>query len=162
MADDREHGGARLRAVLTSREGLGALFLLGCAAVVGIEASGLSMGRGRMVGPGYFPAILAGLLVIFAAILLVQAWAPGRARVQPGSLRPPLMMVAAVAAFGLLFPLIGAAGAIVVLVVLAALAESGRRPLELAVLAVALVALIWLVFRLGLNLQLPMWPGDAG
>ncbi|MCB1360856.1 MAG: tripartite tricarboxylate transporter TctB family protein, partial [Rhodobacteraceae bacterium] len=77
-------------------------------------------------------------------------------------LRPPAMMVLSIAAFGLLFPLIGAAGAITVLIVLAALAESGRRPLELAVLSVVLVALIWLVFRLGLNLQLPMWPGDRG
>lgn len=162
MADGREAFTARLRATLLSREGLGALFLLACALVVGLEASRLDMGRGRMVGPGYFPAILSGLFVLFAMILLVQAWAPGRAKVAIGPLRPPLMMVAAVAAFGLLFPLIGGAGAIAVLAVIAALAEAGRRPVELLVLALALVALIWLVFRLGLSLQLPMWPGDIG
>ena len=147
---------------LLSREGVSGLFLLLCAGLVGLEASGLAMGRGRMVGPGYFPMILAGLLAMFGATLLVQAWRGDRVAIALGPLRPPAMMVLSIAAFGLLFPLIGADGAITVLIVLAALAESGRRPLELAVLSVVLVALIWLVFRLGLNLQLPMWPGDRG
>ncbi len=150
-----------LRGVLTSREGLGALFLLVCALIVGIEASGLSMGRGRMVGPGYFPAILCALFVLFAVILLVQAIAPGRVSVEFGPLRPPAMMIAAIAGFCLTFPFLGAGGAIIVLVVIAALAESGRGPVELLVLSVVLVALVWLVFRIGLNLQLPMYPGDV-
>ena len=59
---------------LLSREGVSGLFLLLCAGLVGLEASGLAMGRGRMVGPGYFPMILAGLLAMFGATLLVQAW----------------------------------------------------------------------------------------
>lgn len=153
---------AALLAALRSREGLSALFLLICAVIVGIEASGLSMGRGRMVGPGYFPAILSALFALFALLLLIEALRPGRSPVELGPLRPPVMMVAGIAAFGVLFPLIGAGGAIVVLVLLTALAETGRRPLELVILAVALVALVWLVFRVGLNLQLPMWPGDVG
>ncbi|MBN8291785.1 tripartite tricarboxylate transporter TctB family protein [Rhodobacter sp. NTK016B] len=147
--------------ILTAREGLGAVFLLICALIVGIEASGLSMGRGRMVGPGYFPAILCALFVLFAVILLVQAIAPGRVTVAFGPLRPAAMMIAAIAAFCLTFPFLGAGGAIIILVVIAALAESGRRPLELLILSVVLVALVWLVFRIGLNLQLPMYPGDV-
>ncbi len=146
---------------LFSRERLGALFLFLCAGICAWEALGLRLGTARNMGPGYFPWILSGLFALFGLILLVQS-RHDDAPLDPGPLRSVLWIIGGVAAFGLLLPYTGAVVALVVLVVMAALAEEGRRPLGVLVLALALVVLVWLLFRVGLNLQLPMLPGDRG
>ena len=150
----------RIAALLT-RERAGALFLLICALITGLQASHLRLGTARMMGPGYFPWILTGLFVLFALLLLVSARSVD-APIDTGPLRPVGMIIASVAVFGLLLPVTGGAVAIVALVVLAALAESGRTARGLIVLSLVLVVMVWLVFRLGLNLQLQMYPGDRG
>ena len=150
----------RIPALLT-RERMSAAFLLVCALITGLQASTLRLGSARMMGPGYFPWILTGLFVLFAVLVLVNA-RHDDAPLDTGPLRPVGLIIAGVAVFALLLPVTGAAVAIVALVVLSALAESGRKPLGLIVLALVLVLLVWLVFRLGLNLQLHMYPGDRG
>lgn len=146
---------------LFTRERLAALFLFLCAGICALEAHGLRMGPARSMGPGYFPWILGGLFALFGLIVLLQSRG-GDAPLDPGPLRPVLWIIGGVAAFAVLLPLTGAAVALIVLVVMAALAESGRRPLPVLMLALVLVAMVWLVFRLGLKLQLPMLPGDRG
>ncbi|SFJ79394.1 tripartite tricarboxylate transporter TctB family protein [Celeribacter neptunius] len=148
----------RLIAASTSRSGLGALLLFIFAGITFKEVSGLRLGNPGAMGPGYFPAILGGLFVLFGIILSVEAWANPQDRIYFGRMRPVVMLLAGIILFGLLYRLLGGAIAIAALVVVSALAERGRSPRELAGLVAVVVLLVWLIFVVALDLQLNMLP----
>jgi ABC-type Na+ efflux pump permease subunit len=146
-------------AALTSKAGIGALFLFGCAAIVYVELDKLFMGTPASMGPGYFPAILGGFFVVFGAVLGVEAWRNPEDRIFYGQIRPVVYLLGSIVLFGVLYPLVGGALAIAVLVLVSALAERGRSKRELAGLVIAVLALVWVVFVIALDLQLNMLPG---
>lgn len=144
---------------LTSKAGLGALFLFACAAVTFFEVGKLRLGTPDAMGPGYFPAILGGFFLIFGLLLLIEGWRKPGERVIVGQVRPVVYVMGAIILFGLLYPWVGGAVAIAILVLVSALAERGRSWRELAGLVLVVLALVWVVFVLALGLQLTMLPG---
>jgi hypothetical protein len=148
----------RLALAITSKAGLGALLLFAAAVVTFSQVARLRMGTPSAMGPGYFPAILGGLFVLFGAILLVEGWRKPGDRVEFGPMRPVAFILGAIVLFGLLYRPLGGALAVAVLVVVAALAERRRTGRELTALVLAVLAMIWVVFVLALDLQLAMLP----
>ena len=148
----------RIGATMKSQSGAGALVLLGFAALIFAEVAHLKIGGAANMGPGYFPATLGGILVLLAAMLLVDGWRRTGEAVDFGSLRAIGFLLGGIVSFALLLDIAGAAIAIVALVTLAALAENRRTIKEIAVLSVIVVALVWLVFVFALQLQLYMLP----
>lgn len=148
----------RLILAVTSKAGLGALFLLACAAVTFSQVSQLRMGRPDAMGPGYFPALLGGLFLFFAVILLVEGWRNPDQRVHLGPLRPVIFLLGAIVLFGLLYPRLGGIVAMTVLITLSAFAETGRSLREVVLLCTAVVVMVWVIFVLALGLQLTMLP----
>ncbi|MFV0244537.1 MAG: tripartite tricarboxylate transporter TctB family protein [Qingshengfaniella sp.] len=148
----------RLSAALTSKSGLGALLLFAAATVTLTEVSNLRMGTPSAMGPGYFPAILGGLFILFGMVLLVEAWQNPDDRIAIGPIAPVACLLGAIVVFGLIYPLLGGALAMSALVILSALAEKGRSLTEVLLLAVVVVGLIWLIFVQALDLQLTMLP----
>jgi len=69
------------------------------------------------------------------------------------------MIIAALTAFGLLIDRGGLVLATAALVLIASAAGGRLRPLHAAVLAAALIAIAIGVFRLGLGIQIRLWPG---
>ncbi len=149
---------SRPLAALTSKAGLGALLLFGCAAVTLTEVNKLRMGTPDAMGPGYFPAILSGLFILFGMILLIEGWRQPHERVEVGKFRPVIYMLGSIILFALLYPLVGGAIAITGLVLVSALAEPGRSWRELLGLTFVVLALVWAIFVVALNLQLTMLP----
>ncbi|WP_165351975.1 tripartite tricarboxylate transporter TctB family protein [Salipiger sp. IMCC34102] len=145
-------------AALTSKSGLGALFLFACAAVTYLEVAKLHLGTPSAMGPGYFPAILGGFFIVFGLILLVEGWRKPQERVEVGQIAPVLYLLGAIVLFGLLYPIAGGVVAIAVLIVVAAIAEPGRTWRELAALTGVVLVAVWVVFVIALDLQLDALP----
>lgn len=160
MTDKPDRG--RIAAALSSKPGLGALFLLGLAGLTFQQGAGLRMGSAASMGPGYFPMILVGFFILFAIILGVEAWRHPDERIAAGPLRPLVLMFAGVVLFSVLLKPAGGAVAIGALVAVTALAETDRTLKEIALLVLVVVALIWVIFGIALNLQLHMLPEALG
>ncbi|MBE9639579.1 tripartite tricarboxylate transporter TctB family protein [Salipiger mangrovisoli] len=132
--------------------------LLLTAAVVLIQVRTLSLGSAAAMGPGYFPAVLAGLLFFFGAVLLVEGWRHPDQRVSLGALMPVVLVLGSIVAFALALKVLGGAIAVLLVVLLSALAEPHRKLGELVLLGVIVLALVWLIFVVGLDLQITMLP----
>ncbi|WP_138470917.1 tripartite tricarboxylate transporter TctB family protein [Poseidonocella sp. HB161398] len=122
----------------------------------------LSMGSLQRMGPGYFPALVAGLSLLLGAVLLAVSLRPGEGVMRIG--RRGAVVIGAVAAailvFGHgigLFGMVPSAFAATYLVTLSQ-PEAGRRQ-RLALSAVS-AGVIWGIFLAALGLQAPAfaWP----
>ena len=118
-----------------------------------------AMGTAADIGPGFFPAIVAALLVLVGASLVIKALALEGPPIEPMRLRPAAFVIAALAAFGLIIERGGLVLAVGALVLVASAAGGKFKPLHSAILAIALIAIAIAIFRLGLGMQIRLWPG---
>lgn len=129
---------------------LGALFALGTRE--------LDMGTPLRMGPGFFPLLLAVLLMLLGATITIKAFVSGPDPHAAPSASVPwrgiALIVAAPVAFGLTLSGLGLMGAVALAVAISSFA-SRKMDLSLAVmLVVGLTGFCVLVFHYGLNLPL--------
>ena len=108
----------------------------------------------RRMGPGFFPAVLGGLVAGAGALILLPALFRGGEAPRP-DWRPFVLVCAALIAFALVLERFGLVAATFALVFLAAVARPGPRPVETLVLAAALAGIAVLVFSEGLGIPIP-------
>lgn len=128
---------------------LGALVLWG--------ASGLRLGTIGRMGPGYFPILIGGLLVLTAVGLVLTERGEGDS--EAWDLRALFVVPAAVVAFGLLLPAYGLIAACVAAVLIGRLALATNTIAGTLLLSVLLPLMIYAIFIVGLGLPLPVFPG---
>lgn len=116
------------------------------------------MGTAADIGPGLFPTIVAAMLVLVGVRLVIGGLAMDGPPVEAMRLRPVAFILAALAAFGLLIERGGLVIAIAALVFVASAAGGRVRWLQTAITAAALIALAIVIFRLGLGMQIRLWP----
>lgn len=112
-----------------------------------------SFGTLRRMGPGFFPAVLGGLVAAFGILILLPA-VLRRAAPPEFDLRAFLFLSAGLLGFSLALERFGLVPATFVLVFLAALGRRGIRPVETGVLAAALAVIGVLLFSRGLGIPL--------
>lgn len=135
----------------------GIMFL--CFAAVGLfVARGYSMGSSGEMGPGYFPVVLGITLGALGIMLVARAITTEDEAVARLSLRPLLLLVIGVIAFGVTIQPLGLVLTLVLTVAIVALAGRESSPLQIAILAAALAALSVGIFHYALRLPLPIWP----
>jgi hypothetical protein len=139
----------------------GLLFVaIGIATVIG--ASDYPLGTIRNIGPGYYPILLGIALVLLGGGITFKGVTisaePSDDEESGFAIRPLVMVVAAVAAFGLLVRPFGLGVAIVALVVISSFAGRDFSIVRVVLICVAMVALSWLVFIYLLGLSMSMWP----
>ena len=138
----------------------GLLFVaIGVATVIG--ASDYPLGTVRNIGPGYYPILLGIALVLLGAgITFKGVTLSAEPSDDEGgfAIRPLVMVVAAVAAFGLLVRPFGLGVAIVALVVISSFAGRDFSIVRVVLICATMVALSWLVFIYLLGLSMSMWP----
>ena len=120
------------------------------------------MGTAARMGPGYFPRALGLILIAIGAVIAAQALrfaGPGFPR---WPLRPTIVVLGGVVLFGAIVERAGLALSTVVLVFVASVASREFRPREALFSAILLAALAVLVFGVGLQVQLPIWPAFGG
>lgn len=135
---------------------LGGLALL---AIGGFFLSGaleMPLGTARRMGPGYFPAMLAIIIIVLGLVILLPAFLRQGELPRP-AWRPFLAVLASVAAFALTMRPLGLIPAVVATVLVSAVADRNSRPLAAIVLAAALALASWVIFVFALGLPLTVF-----
>ena len=136
--------------------GAGVLFLLfGCAGLfLGRE---LDFGSARSMGPGYFPMLISGLIVLIGLIVVGRSLSVEGPAVERLQFRPILVLLVSLAVFSLLIREIGVVLTSILMMVVAAYARPKVALVETLVFAVCAAAFVALVFVFGLNQPMPLW-----
>lgn len=116
------------------------------------------MGTAQEMGSAYFPTIVAAMLVLLGIFLVARSLALEGAPVGSIALKPLLMVLGALAAFGALVAPAGLVAAVVAVVFLSAAGGHEFRLREVLVLTVVLVALAVGIFHFGLGMSIKLWP----
>jgi hypothetical protein len=120
-----------------------------------------SFGNSARPGPGYFPFGLGVLMALLGAVIAFQALTIATQDGEPVgrfAWKPLATIVGAVVLFGLLLPRLGLVLTLPILIILSAMAGDEFRWKEAILNAIILTAFSWLVFIVGLNLTIPLWP----
>lgn len=116
-----------------------------------------SFGTPRAMGPGFFPVVLGGILVVLGGMIALPALRRAGPAVEVAP-RTLAIVTAAILLFAVSLRPLGLVLATALAVLLASLAERGFPWPGRLVLAVALAGLMWLIFVVGLGMSLPVWP----
>jgi hypothetical protein len=122
------------------------------------EAAYYPMGSLLRMGPGFFPCLIAAIIVALGIVLIVNAVRPRAAHDGEGAdvrLRPVLWIGVGIALFALLLERIGLVPATAVLVVVSSLAEPRWRFRRVAAVAVGMTVLVYVVFIVVLQIPIP-------
>ena len=150
---------------LTNRRDLyaGLLFLFFGVGFL-LYAQDYSLGNSRRMGPAFFPTILAVVQIAMAVVVIALAYVKQNADDEPmpqTDLKGMGLVLASVLLFAQLLPLVGFALATPVLVVMSALASPESSWKERIWLAIILTISCILVFKVGLEMPLKVWPWNS-
>lgn len=129
----------------------GTLFIL-IGAFALLAARGYPVGTAMNMGPGYFPKVLGGLLILLGAWVGLRAFRKRRWEPVAWSWKPLAWIVASMLLFGFLMPRLGLLPALAVMLPAAAAAGREFRPREVALLTALMCALAAGLFVYGLKL----------
>lgn len=127
---------------------IGAFFLSG--------ALEMPIGSARRMGPGYFPMVLAGIIILLGVLVLVPAFM-GSGGVPRPDWRPFIAVLAGIAVFAVMMRPFGLVPAVIATVLVSALADRNSRPIGAVLLAVGLAVGSWLIFVVGLGLPMAVY-----
>ncbi len=119
----------------------------------------LRMGTAFRMGPGYFPIIVGGLLVLFGIAVAVLGGESGRPDVGPVAWRGFILITVAPLVFGVVVEALGLVPAMVASVFVSAFASRKMTILLAIILTAGLTTFCVLVFSVGLGLPLPLFAG---
>lgn len=117
-------------------------------------------GTSHRMGPGYFPTVLALLMMFLGLLVLVPSLRPAapETHVDPVGWKGLIVVLGAVALFGVLLPRAGFILSMVVLIIGSAAASNEFNWKETLISTVVLSTACYLVFVKGLELQFSVWP----
>ena len=132
--------------------------------VFAVGATNYSMGSSARPGPGYFPLILSAFMAVLGAVVLFKALTIETDDGDPiGAFawRPLIVIVAAIAFFGLALPRLGMLVTVPILIVITSLAGDEFHWKGVVINAIVLTIGAWAVFIAGLKLTIPLYPWFA-
>lgn len=119
--------------------------------------SGYNMGTAGRMGPGYFPKVLAALLIILGVVSVVRSFISKGEPISDVAFKPLILLLLACALFGFLINRAGLIVALAALVLVSAAASKEFKFDKLALLGlVALIAFCSMVFVKGLGIPMPL------
>ncbi|HEY2558345.1 MAG TPA: tripartite tricarboxylate transporter TctB family protein [Caldimonas sp.] len=116
-------------------------------------------------GAGYFPLGLSVLLALLGAIVLFKSLtieSVGGDRIGSFAWRPLLVIIAAIAVFGVMLEPLGLALTVPVLIFISSLAGDEFHWKGVVLNAIVLTIGSWAIFVWGLKLTIPLWPAFLG
>lgn len=132
-------------------------------AIVGLITVALStsynFGTTARMGPGFFPIVLSGVLVVLGiAILIAGLGNPKPVAPDAFVLKSLVIICASIVLFGLVLMRAGLLVTVPVTAIVASFAQHELKWKQTGIIAVALTAFTWLVFTVGLDLRFPLLP----
>src|SRR3954453_3957435 len=134
------------------------LMLIGIGAVAILVARNYPFGTALRMGPGFFPVVLGGLLIVFGLTILAIGLRQGESMAGSWSLRA-LVILPSLVLFGLLMEYAGFVPAMLVLIFGSATASTEFRFVEVLLFSIGLTALSVAVFGWALGLPYPLIVG---
>jgi hypothetical protein len=128
-------------------------------------ATTYNFGSSARPGPGYFPFGLGVLLALLGALELFKALtieSEGGDPIGHIAWKPLIVILAAVALFGLALPRLGLVITLPLLVLISSWASDEFSLKAALINAAVLIAMSWLIFVKGLSLTIPVWPTIFG
>jgi putative tricarboxylic transport membrane protein len=116
------------------------------------------LGTAARMGPGYFPRVLGGILMLLGAALAARSFALKGGAVTPFAWKAIGVVLGAVAAFGAIVTHAGLVVATTVLIVISGLASREFNLRESLISSAILSVVAVLLFIVGLGLQFPIFP----
>ncbi|RAI44140.1 tripartite tricarboxylate transporter TctB family protein [Rhodoplanes roseus] len=156
--------------MIASKDVWAGLMFIAFAALFAVAGAKLRLGSAGVMGPGYFPMVLAGALALLGLGILGRAVAvhivaggarklplleSARVRIDP---RPLLVLLVALVVFALLVGRAGLVLTTLLVAVIGSFAGTGVRWPQMLMLAAFLSALTYVIFVAALAMPLPVWP----
>ncbi|WP_017961948.1 tripartite tricarboxylate transporter TctB family protein [Rhizobium leguminosarum] len=129
----------------------GALFVA-TGAFFAIQSLGLDLGTTVRMGPGYFPLVLAGVLLLLGAIIFIQALRVEGEPIDPFAWRGMLFILPAPVFFGLTVRGLGFAPSLFLTALIACFASQKMNVFFAIILSLLLTIFSVAVFSYGLGL----------
>jgi hypothetical protein len=151
--------------IKSQRDFWSGLMFIVVGVVFAVGATNYSMGSSARPGPGYFPLILSVLMAILGGFVLFKSLTievEGGDPIGHVAWRPLLVIVAAIAVFGLALPRLGLVITVPILILMTSLAGDEFKWKGVLATAIVLTVGSWAIFVLGLKLVIPMWPWFVG
>ena len=117
------------------------------------------LGTALRMGPGYFPMILGGVLILFGVVLILRGLRSDQKIQGQWSIRALVVLPISMALFGVLIDLAGFIPAIVGLVFLSSASSRECKFFEVLSLSVSLSVISVILFIWGLGLPYPLIKG---
>jgi hypothetical protein len=130
------------------------LIATGVGAIV--IASNYAFGDSLRMGPGYFPSVLGGILILFGLYIGGTALRSGEKLVGSWSLRALTILPLSLILFGLLIDRAGFVPALMVLIFGSATASTQFRAIETLLFSIFLTALCVAIFIWALGMPYPL------
>ncbi len=139
------------------RDVLAGLIFAGLGLAFAIGATSYQMGSAARMGPGLFPLLVGGLLVVLGGVIAIKPTLDGETGpVTPPAWRGLALVLGAFIVFGVTVRGLGLMPSLFITALLAALASRLTSPLVALLLATALTIVSYLIFVVGLQLNLPL------
>jgi putative tricarboxylic transport membrane protein len=138
---------------------LSGLFFIGTGGLGIYMAQDYPMGTALRMGPGYFPIVLSGMLILFGIYCLIQGLL--HPEKLPGNWSPRALLILPISAviFGILMEHAGFIPALIALVFVSAYASREFKFTEVLLMAIGLTVGSWALFIWGLGLPYPLFVG---
>jgi hypothetical protein len=145
--------------IADNKDVLAGLFLIAVGVVAVVIAHNYTFGTALRMGPGFFPTVLGGFLILSGLYILTNGLRSGDTIEGSWSLRGLIVLPLALVLFGVLIDRAGFIPAMLVLIFGSGLAGTDFRLIELLVFSVLLTALCAIVFVWALGLPYPLIAG---
>ncbi len=147
--------GAEVNSIVFDRANLlCGLIFIGFGVFFGAQSLGMEIGTALRMGPGYFPLVLAGALVLLGLIIIIQATRFAGEPVGPIAWRGALFILPAPVVFGLTVRPLGFIPALFIATLIGAFASRQMKPHWGLVLALVVTVFAVGVFSYGLGLPM--------
>lgn len=151
--------------IKSERDFFSGLMFLVVGAVFAVGAANYPMGTSARPGAGFFPLILSGLMALLGGVILFKALTietEGGDPIGGIAWRPLLVIVLAIAVFGMTINRLGMAVSVPILVLISSLAGREFKWRGVVLAATVLTLFSSLIFIHGLKLTIPLWPVFVG
>jgi len=139
-----------------NRDLIAGLLFIVLGALAAVLARDYPFGTTMRMGPGYFPTLLGGILLVFGATILLRGIRSGEKVKGEWGVRPLAWITLSIVLFGFLPDRVGMVPATVVTLFVAAAAGHEFRLKEVLLLAIVMTAFSVAVFSYGLKLPYPL------
>ena len=134
------------------------MMFIGIGGMAMFVARGYPFGTTLRMGPGYFPSVLGGILILFGIYVSARGLRRGAEKIKGRwSVRAMIMLPLSVVLFAVLIGRLGLIPALVALIFGSAAAGGEFKFSEVLLLTASLTLLSWVVFIWGLGLPYPLF-----